>query len=107
LTIDKVRALRVFRVFYAIASIFLALSLWWVKAYIVDSPDVTDSYGSGADPFIWFAYVSRAFLVFVALQCLFFFVERSLTKGERLGVILASFSLWIVVFTGLAITSRL
>ena len=62
--------------------------------------------GSGADPFIWFAWVSISFLAFVVLQVCFGLAYPGMARAEKARWIGGAIALWPIVF-GTLVISRL
>lgn len=91
---------------YVLASAFLAASLWWARLLIPTASDPADTMGSGADPFIWFSWVSLSFLAFVAVQVCFGLLYSGLTRKEKVAWIGGAVSLWPIVF-GAMVLSRI
>ena len=89
---------------YVLASVFLAASLLWATFLIPTSGDPVDDMGSGADPFIWFFWVSRSFLAFVAVQMCFGFLYPGMTPKEKAAWIGGALALWPIMFGAIALS---
>jgi hypothetical protein len=85
-------------------SAFLAASLLWARFLIPTSGDPADDLGSGADPFIWFAWVSVSFLAFVVVQVCFGVAYPGMTRAGKARWIGGAVALWPIVFATLVIS---
>ena len=92
---------------YAVCSIILAFSPLWVKAIFLKPVDVSDNFGSGADPFIWFSYTLLFFMALVVVQLTFVSLEKHLNRSKKIALIVSSFLLWALVLSGMAIRAHL
>lgn len=88
---------------YAILSGMLALSPLWTAYLIVNSYPSGDRMGSGGDVFVWFYYVTVAFVVYLVVQLLSFIGKSLILKHARMKVILATLGVWVASFTAVAL----
>ena len=79
-----------------VASVVLALSPVIIKLLIFASYDRSDTYGSGADPFVWFYFVMWALGGYLAVQAIFFITFRVGSVRAKLFILLGTIPIWMI-----------
>ena len=87
---------------YAIISGLLALSPIWTAYLIINSYPSGDSMGSGGDVFVWFYYVTLAFVAYLVVQLLSFFGRSLIPRRTHKMVILGTLVAWMVSLIAVA-----